>query len=66
MIYELSESVPELGTTVKITAIDDILNKKNEYISMIADLTFVVDEVEDDRIKKLILTIERHEKKSED
>ena len=66
MIYELSETVPEIGTTVKITAIDDILNEKNEYISMIADLTFVVDEVEDNRIKKLILTIERREQKSED
>lgn len=66
MIYELSESVPEQGTTVKITAIDDVLNEKNEYISMIADLTFVVDEVEDDRIKKVILTINRREQKSEE
>lgn len=66
MIYELSESVPEQGTTVKITAIDDVLNEKNEYISMIADLTFVVDEVEDNRIKKAILTIDRREQKSEE
>ncbi len=66
MIYELSESVPEQGTTVKITAVDDVLNEKNEYISMIADLTFVVDEVEDNRILKVILTIERREQKSED
>lgn len=66
MIYELSESVPEQGTTVKITAIDDVLNERNEYISMIADLTFVVDEVEDNRIKKVILTIERREQKSEE
>lgn len=66
MIYELSESVPEQGTTVKITAVDDVLNEKNEYISMIADLTFVVDEVEDNRILKVVLTIERREQKSED
>ncbi len=66
MIYELSEVVPEVGTTVKITAIDDILNEKNEYISMIADLTFVVEEVEDNRIKKALLTIERREQKSEE
>lgn len=66
MIYELSESVPEKGTTVKITAIDDVLNEKNEYISMIADLTFVVDEVEDNRIKKVTLSIERREQPSED
>lgn len=66
MIYELAESVPEQGTTVKITAVDDVLNEKNEYISMIADLTFVVDEVEDNRIKKVVLTIERREQKCED
>lgn len=66
MIYELAESVPEAGTTVKITAVDDILNERNEYISMIADLTFVVDEVEDNRIKKVILTIDRREQKSEE
>lgn len=66
MIYELSEGVPKVGTTVKITAVDDILNEKNEYISMIADLTFVVDEVEDNRIIKVILSIERREQKSEE
>ena len=59
MVYELADSVPEKGTTVKITAVDDVLNEKNEYVSMIADLTFVVEEVEDDRIKKVILTVER-------
>lgn len=66
MIYELADGVPEVGTTVKITAVDDILNEKNEYISMIADLTFVVDEVEDNRIIKVILSIERREQKSEE
>ena len=59
MIYELADSVPEQGTTVKITAVDDVLNEKNEYVSMIADLTFEVVEVEDDRIKKIHLTVER-------
>lgn len=65
MIYELADEVPKKGLTVKITAIDDVLNEKNEYISMIADLTFVVDEVEDNRIKKVILTIARREQPSE-
>ena len=65
MIYELADSVPQKGLTVKITAIDDVLNEKNEYISMIADLTFVVDEVEDNRIKQVILTISRREQPSE-
>lgn len=66
MVYELADSVPEKGTTVKITAIDDVLDEKNEYVSMIADLTFEVIEVEDDRIKKVHLTIERREQKSEE
>ena len=66
MVYELADSVPEKGTTVKITAIDDVLDEKNEYVSMIADLTFEVVEVEDDRIKKVHLTIERREQKSEE
>lgn len=61
MIYELSETLPEKGTTVKITAIDDVLNEKNEYVSMIADLTFKVDAVEDNRIKKVSLTVERRD-----
>lgn len=65
MIYELADSVPQKGLTVKITAIDDVLNEKNEYISMIADLTFVADEVEDNRIKQVILTISRREQPSE-
>lgn len=60
MIYELSESLPEKGTTVKITAIDDVLNEKNEYVSMIADLTFTVEAVEDNRIKKVTLSVKRH------
>ena len=59
MVYELADTVPEKGITVKITAVDDVLNDKNEYVSMIADLTFEVIEVEDDRIKKVHLTIDR-------
>jgi len=66
IVYELSEDLPKKGTTVKITAIDDVLNDKNEYVSMIADLTFVVDKVEDDRIQQIILTIERREVPSEE
>ncbi len=61
MIYELSENLPEKGTVIKITAIDDVLNEHNDYISMIADLTFTVEEVEDNRIKKITLDIERRE-----
>ena len=66
MIYELSESLPEKGTTVKITAVDDVLNEKNEYVSRIADLTFTVEAVEDNRIKKVLLSVERHSDISEE
>ena len=64
MIYELSETLPEKGTIVKITAVDDVLNEKNVYMSMIAELTFEVEEVEDDRIKSITFTIERREEES--
>ena len=61
MIYELSETLPEKGTVVKVTAIDDVLNEKNDYVSMIADLTFVVEKVEDNRIQKVLLEVSRRE-----
>lgn len=59
MIYELSETLPEKGTVVKITAVDDVLNEKNDYVSLIADLTFTVEKVEDNRIKRITLDVER-------
>ncbi len=61
MIYELSETLPEKGTVVKVTAIDDVLNEKNDYVSMIADLTFTVEKVEDNRIQKVLLEVSRRE-----
>ncbi len=61
MIYELSETLPEKGTVVSITAIDEVLNEHNNYVSMIADLTFTVEKVEDDRVQKVILTVSRRE-----
>ena len=61
IIYELSETLPEKGTVVEVTAVDDVLNEKNEYVSMIADLTFTVEKVEDNRIQKVLLTVERKE-----
>ncbi len=66
IVYELSESLPQVGTVVKITAVDDVLNEKNEYVSMIADLTFTVEKVEDNRIQKLILEISRSEVNEKD
>ena len=61
IIYELSETLPEKGTVVKVTAVDDVLNEKNDYVSMIADLTFTVEKVEDNRIQKVLLEVERRE-----
>lgn len=66
IIYELSETLPEKGTVVKITAIDDVLNEKNEYVSMIADLTFTVEKVEDNRIQKVLLEVARREELERD
>jgi CBS domain containing-hemolysin-like protein len=66
MIYELSETLPENGTVVSITAIDDVLNEHNNYVSMIANLTFKVEKVEDDRIQKVLLTVSRSEKEDND
>ena len=66
MIYELSETLPEKGTVVEITAIDEVLNEKNNYVSMIADLKFTVEKVEEDRIKKVMLEIQRREQESKD
>ena len=66
MIYELSETLPEVGTVVHITAVDEVLNEHNNYVSMIADLTFTVEEVDDDRMKRLHLKIERSSKESEE
>ena len=66
MIYDLSEDLPKKGTTVKITAIDDVLDEHNNYISMIANLKFVVEAVEDDRIQEITLTISRKEMPSQE
>ena len=66
MIYELSETLPEKGTIVEITAVDDVLDEHNNYVSMIADLTFTVEKVEEDRIKKVILEVHRREQASKE
>ena len=65
MVYELLEAIPEKGKTVSITAIDDVLDEKNNYIEMIADLTFTIDKVEDNRIMRLVLSVSRSQKQSD-
>lgn len=66
MVYELIETIPQKGMTVKITAIDEVLDEKNNYIEMIADLTFTIEKVADNRIKRLIVGIKRSKKESDD
>ena len=42
----------------ELIQIDEVLNEKNNYVSMIADLKFTVEKVEEDRIKKVVPTNE--------
>lgn len=65
MIYELLETLPTVGATVKIQTIDDILNEHNDYESIVADLTFTVEACEDDRITDISLVVERNTKEEQ-
>ena len=60
MLYELSESVPELNQEFKVTAIDDILNEHNDYVQTITTLYFTITKMEDRRITEIKLIVERH------
>lgn len=64
LIYELSESLPQVGTVVNLTVKDDVLDEKNNYITTTSTLTFTVDEMSDDRIERLVLDISREESMS--
>lgn len=64
LIFGLLEDVPKVGDIAKVTAIDDILNEQNNYVSTIADLTFVVDACDNDRITETTLTVERRTEES--
>ena len=59
MLYELSESVPELNQEFKVTAIDDILNEHNDYVQTITTLYFTITKMEDRRITEINLKVER-------
>ncbi len=64
MVYELLENLPSVGASIKVQTIDDILNEHNDYISIVADLTFTVEGCEDDRITDISLVVERTTKDS--
>lgn len=65
MLYEMSESLPVVGQTFELKAIDDILDEHNDYIQKVANLKFTITEVEDRRIKSVNLVVDREEKKEE-
>ena len=65
MLYEMSESLPAIGQTFELKAIDDILDEHNDYIQKVANLKFTIVDVEDHRIKAVNLTVDREEKKEE-
>ena len=59
LIYEQLEHVPRVGDKASITAIDDVLNEHNDYVSIVTELEFVVDKCDDDRITNIILNVKR-------
>ena len=63
MIYEMLDSLPEVGKTLEFSAIDDVLDENNDYIHKVANLKFTITAVEDRRIKAVNLIVDREEKK---
>lgn len=61
MLYEMSESLPTIGQTFELKAIDDVLDEHNNYIRKVANLKFTITDVEDRRIKTVNLTVDREE-----
>ena len=59
LIYELSESLPKEGTEVSLSVKDEVLNEHNDYVTTTSLLTFRVDEMKDDRIEKLTVTVSK-------
>lgn len=60
MIYELSETLPEIGTKYTVTAVDDILNDHNDYVQTITTLNFTISKVDERRIVELELEVIRN------
>ncbi len=59
MIYELSETLPEIGGKYTVTAIDDVLNEHNDYVQTITVLNFTITKIDERRIVELELEISR-------
>ncbi|MBR2909201.1 MAG: HlyC/CorC family transporter [Clostridia bacterium] len=65
MLYEMSESVPELNAVFNVTAIDDVLNEHNDYVQTITELTYTITKMEDRRITEVHLLVDRHGEEDE-
>ena len=65
MLYEMSESVPELGSVFNVTAIDDVLNDHNDYVQTITELTYTITKMEERRITEVHLLVNRHGEEDE-
>lgn len=59
MIYELSETLPEIGGKYTVTAIDDVLNEHNDYVQTITVLNFTITKIDERRIVELELEVSR-------
>lgn len=59
MIYELSETLPEIGGKFTVTAIDDVLNEHNDYVQTITVLNFTITKIDERRIVELELEVSR-------
>lgn len=66
LIFGLLEDIPKVGDIAKVTTVDDVLNEHNNYVSTIADLTFVVDACDNDRITETTLTVDRRIEETEE
>ncbi len=61
MLYEISEKVPQVGESYTVTAIDDVLNERNNYVQNITTLIFTITKIDERRIEELSLEIKRDE-----
>lgn len=66
MIYELSETLPEIGEKFTVTAIDDILNEHNDYVQTVTILNFTISKIDERRIVELHLNVVRGSENDED
>ena len=57
IVYSMLDHIPQVGDKVKITAVDDVLDEHNNYVSYTTELELTVTKCEDDRITELTLKV---------